>query len=134
MWATAATAMHNILTLADDDLPPRRDANSRRFEGGKLTLDDDPLTYLGILADTLQEWDRYTLSRDGMFGARTPLLSSETGLSFKDGKVVVAYDTEDRTARVKEALDRNLDGWTNVVEIKAPQPTVIRLSSRNAVP
>jgi hypothetical protein len=79
LWATAATALHNAQQelgdgrLSDNQLS--KDHDPIRLP--VLRVDEDPLAYLGILVDILQEWDRYSSIPDSAFTANTPCQGSD---------------------------------------------------------
>lgn len=83
-----------------------------------LSMKDDPLTYLGILVDCLQEWDRYTVQRHSVLGGMLPVQGRDVALGTLDNKVVVSFRKECRRAKkVREALDESLADWRSVVEV-----------------
>jgi hypothetical protein len=112
VWATAATAIHNIQQMSDlekidSDWP------------GPLTLDDDPLAYLGILVDIIQEWDRYSVRKvlDG-----EPIQGNEVELSPKNGVVVVCFlglDGKGRAKKVEKDLNTALADWEKLVQLSS---------------
>jgi len=115
-WATAACALHNI-QCADSamSLDPRWP--------GPLGLQEDPLAYLGVLVDVLQEWDRYPVRprRD-----KEPIQGHEVDLGHKrdrktnQDKVRVVFREPNgsaRAAKVCKELDRSLKDWTAIVEV-----------------
>lgn len=56
LWGTAATALHNVQQKL-------KDWSGTHPALTPLALDEDPIAYLGVLADILQEWDRYPVAR-----------------------------------------------------------------------
>jgi hypothetical protein len=105
VWATAACAVHNM--QQQNNWPSA-------YRPGKLTLDDDPLAYLGILVDSIQDWDRYMV-----FHSRTrmPIQGIDVKLQIQGGKAVVEFppDQKDRVGKLKKELDNALDGWDKLV-------------------
>ena len=70
VWATAAVAIHNV-QQQDPRCPP-------------LRLEEDALAYLGILVDSVQDWDRYTVSKDSVIGGMLPLQGSDVLLGIEN--------------------------------------------------
>lgn len=74
LWGTGATAIHNIIQ-------ERKKWEECNIGIPALSLEDDPVAYLGILVDILQEWDRYPVTR-GRFllhgSSKTPTLPLES--------------------------------------------------------
>lgn len=105
VWATAACAVHNM--QQQNNWPPA-------YKPAKLALDDDPLAYLGILVDSIQDWDRYTV-----FHSRTkvPIQGIDVKLQLQAGKAVVEFppDQKDRVDKLKKELNNALEGWTDLV-------------------
>jgi hypothetical protein len=62
-WATSAAAIHNIIQLKSGEFEKERKKYTQKDL--KIGLDDDPLAFLGILVDLLQEWDRYSVKQRG---------------------------------------------------------------------
>jgi len=114
VWATAAVAVHNV----------------QQFPGypgwtGKLSLQDDPLAYLGILVDILQDWDRHGVDRLGAIqGSRRCLNSTDVQIGVGgDGRIQMLYgcrrgdSVTGRYERMVDDLDRALEGWNSLVEV-----------------
>lgn len=114
VWATAAVAIHN-LQQQGKRWPGCRD------EITPLTLSEDPLAYLGILVDVLQEWDRYTVFRTSIFTGKLPLQGKDVRLGTDNGIVLIDYGSEDRAKKVREALNTSLQGWDQVVSVLPKQ-------------
>lgn len=110
-WATAACAIHNVqvmdqATTLSGDWP------------GRLRIRDDPLAYLGVLVDVVQEWDRYPVlpSRE-----RVPVQGHEVSLETVSGKAVLTFlgaEGKNRADKVKRELNRSLSSWQRVLAIK----------------
>ncbi len=87
LWATAAVTIHDYVTKDtwnskyDDDVPEK--------EKRKIDLQTDPLAYLEVLVDVLQEWDRYTVLGESAFSENVLLQSYETRLTV--GNEVSSY-------------------------------------------
>jgi hypothetical protein len=106
VWASASAALHNILQTSNG-----------RGKYGPLAVDEDPLTYLGLLVDTVQEWDRYTVSRASMLGYSRSVQGVDVGLDHRDGKVVINFGRSEaeRARKVRDDLSSALIGWDEVV-------------------
>jgi hypothetical protein len=110
VWATAATALHNIqqmadLTKIDRDWP------------GAIALSEDPLAYLGIMVDVIQEWDRYSV-RKALDSE--PIQGNEVKLGVRSGKIKLHFldpDGAKRAKKVRRDLDTALKGWTKILEL-----------------
>jgi hypothetical protein len=107
VWATASCALHN---LQQQNKWPIGHAP------GPLTLKEDPLAYLGILVDSLQDWDRYLV-----FHSRTkvPIQGIDVNLHVKNGKAVIEFAPEQkkRVAKLREELDNALVDWKDLVQL-----------------
>lgn len=117
VWGTAASALHNVQQMPDaselDTAWP-----------GKLKLSDDPIAYLGILVDIMQEWNRYSVFKS-LDREREPIQGIEVELGFERGKVVLLFkepNAVDRAKKVRGGLNDSLEGWENLVEIRPPSP------------
>ena len=106
VWATAATAVHNLLQspgLEGEDSNP-------------LELSDDPLAYLGVLVDCLQDWDRFSIHPTSVFVGTLPLQGRDVGLSCSKGSVRINFGDSRRKKAVSQELDRALVGWRKFVD------------------
>ena len=87
----------------------------------RLRLADDPLAYLGVLVDVLQEWDRYTTSRNSVFTGELPVSSTDVSVGVSEGIACINYGKEEVAKevveKVKKNLDKSLDGWENIVRV-----------------
>lgn len=90
LWATAASAIHAIIQKDEYRKECKKhidlDKEKSVKEHLKIGLDDDPLAFLGILVDGLQEWDRYKVSLRGeaAFSGTEPLQSIEVDIGLID--------------------------------------------------
>jgi len=106
VWATAATALHNKY----DELPGLE----------PLRVDDDPLTYLGILVDELQVWDRFNVF-DGVLNrdcdiSEIPVQCSEIRLGADKSGPPVRFSVPSREfGKVKKTLNSRLANWEEIV-------------------
>ncbi len=76
LWATASVAIHDYVTKEEWNT----DVSVTEKEMLKIDLQTDPLAYLEILVDVLQEWDRYSVLGESAFSESTLLQSYETHL------------------------------------------------------
>jgi hypothetical protein len=110
VWATAATALHNIQQMADlnkidPDWP------------GAIALSDDPLAYLGVLVDVIQEWDRYSVRK---VLDSEPIQGNEVELGAEHGKVKVHFlgsSGKSRAEKVRSDLNIGLKDWTQILQL-----------------
>jgi hypothetical protein len=109
-WATMATAIHNIFQMKEF-LP-------NKFKRIKITAADDPLSYLGILVDILQVWDRYTVSNDDIFDLKEPIENKDILIDKKNHKVILSYNNIDVVKQIKKRLEESLPDWKNFLIIK----------------
>lgn len=106
VWATAATAFHN---------------RHHELKGiDKLHYQDDPITYLGILVDELQVWDRFRVF-DGFMNrdrdiSELPTQSSEIFLGEKEGNITMSLPHREYS-KVRAALDRRLSNWSEILTL-----------------
>ncbi len=112
LWATASVAIHDYVTKDTWNVGNRKDKNLT------ISLENDPLAYLQILVDTLQEWDRYTVMGESAFSGAELLQSYETRLYFdsKNEKIKISYPKRDSVKKqycsgVDDALNGILDSW-----------------------
>jgi hypothetical protein len=82
-----------------------------------LKLDEDPLAYLGILVDIIQEWDRYSVRKvlDG-----EPVQGNEVELSEDSGLVIVRFlgpEGKARASKVEKDLKSFLGEWQKLVQV-----------------
>jgi len=106
---TASVAIHSIQTM-------KWPSDFGRLK--KLSVNEDPMGYLGILVDCIQEWDRSSVSHHEVIGGFLPLQGKDVDLSAKSGKVVIRYPDKAIAKKVKINLDNSLLGWDHVVSIK----------------
>jgi len=111
VWATAATALHNIQQLPTcwpEHVGPTI----------PLSIEEDPLAFLGILVDCLQEWDRYTVSRETVVAGQLPLQGADVIMDHSNGQVIVDYRDLSVSRDVKKGLDRSLLGWQSYIDLR----------------
>jgi len=111
VWGTAATGLHNIQQIS---AAAKLDVDWPR----KLQFADDPLAYLGILVDIIQEWNRYSVFKKL---AGEPIQGIEVELGTKAGKVVLRFKEPDavkRAKKVRKELNQSLVAWSDLLEVQ----------------
>jgi hypothetical protein len=96
VWGTAAIGVHNVQQIASVEL----DASWP----GPLQLVEDPLTYLGVLVDIMQEWNRYSVFKSL---DQEPIQGIEVRLGNSGGKVIIEFTGPNgafHRDKVKDAL------------------------------
>lgn len=73
--------------------------------------------YLGILADSLQEWDRNTVKHECVIGGKLPVQGSDLKLGVDSGKIKIDYTDQRISKKVKEALSYALKDWEDIIYI-----------------
>jgi hypothetical protein len=111
VWATAATALHNIQQ-------EQRPWPGCSDDTGALKLKEDPLAYLGILVDILEEWDRYSMLRRTFFAGDLPIQSRDIRIGVKNNMILIDYCEKTRAKKVVKNLKLALDGWDKIVSIE----------------
>jgi hypothetical protein len=82
-----------------------------------LKLTDDPLAYLGILVDTVEEWDRYSVFKSL---DQEPIQGTEVMLGVLSGKVKLEFLGSEKIRRTKKLigdLDGSLLDWQSVLDV-----------------
>ena len=113
VWATASAAIHDM---------QQRKTWCDGVKPGPLKLEDEPLTYLGVMVDCLQDWDRYFVFHSS---DRSPVQGTDVLLGIQGGRLVVQFPAEMQTKadKVREDMDQALAGWQDHVEVRPlPQP------------
>ncbi|MSP27766.1 MAG: hypothetical protein EXR80_04840 [Methylococcales bacterium] len=134
LWATASSAIHSIV----QKLEYRKQCEKHMKESGKnplylrISLEDDPLNFLGILVDILQEWDRYKVTNRGeaAFSGNDPLQSTQVKLDYDDNskKISLKYpknwlekkklqDDIDKCLYFDDDEKKNEKKWSDFLEI-----------------
>jgi len=82
LWATASSAIHSILQKEEYRKQCNKHSANKDLDNLKIGFNDDPLAFLGVLVDALQEWDRYKVTGRGevAFSGDEPLQSIEVYL------------------------------------------------------
>lgn len=127
VWGTGAAAIHNIVQVAlkyQKDVSGAEAPTHRYPKMEQLTLDEDPIAYLGLLVDLLQEWDRYSVRRGtyvlsrGRPSTKLPLQSCEVKMGEEGGRVVLDVGSKDAAERITKELTLCLTNWDELVEIR----------------
>jgi hypothetical protein len=109
-WATGAVAIHNVA----QQFPPWKPGGETH---APLKLEDDPLAYLGILVDVLQEWDRYTSARNSVFTGKLPVSSNDVKVGVRGAVVLISFKDGEKEKKAKEDLGC-LERWERVVKFE----------------
>ncbi|MBU1042089.1 MAG: hypothetical protein KKF77_13410 [Proteobacteria bacterium] len=107
VWATAGAAMHNIQQIGH--------LLGLNVKLAKIHLKDDPLAYLGILADIIQDWDRYGVSGVSSLTGALPVQGKDVKLGVGGGKILIRYGDPKRVKAITNDLDRALYGWKDLI-------------------
>ena len=79
-----------------------------------LSLDEDPLAFLGIPVDGLQATDRYFVFA---LPDRVPIQGADVYLEHKEGRIILDLAEAERAGKVRKDLNAALVGWEDVVEV-----------------
>lgn len=116
VWATGATALHNYLQAYDD-----WDRGEEPEE--LLSVEVEPLAYLGILVDCLQQWDRYSVRGTPAITGRLPIQGADMSVNIlPDGRTRLLYEGESSeflVAEIAKTLDSCLEDWGQIVVVEA---------------
>ena len=110
VWATAAVALHNV-------------QQTKGWPSEPLRLDEDPLAYLGILVDILQEWDRHSMRRTRAIKSdRRGINNDDVWIGNDGSRIFIEYRSRDATqdARnddIRKDLNRSLADWESLVDV-----------------
>jgi hypothetical protein len=110
-WGTAAVALHNFQQSKEWH------GDSGLVKVEPLKLDDDPVTYLGVLVDIMQEWDRYSTSRNSVFTGDLPVSSVDVQLGVVGEVVRIDYGSKSIAKKVRDGLSSALVGWDQIVSV-----------------
>ncbi|TAN70708.1 MAG: hypothetical protein EPN17_04365 [Methylobacter sp.] len=105
-WATASAAIHSIIQLPEYQKEcPKHIGDDKDETFFRLALDDDPLAFLGLLVDLLQEWDRYKVKQRGVsaFSGSVPLQSN-----------FIILDGDMETSHIILQYPRDLEATSNL--------------------
>jgi hypothetical protein len=78
---------------------------------------EEPLAYLGILVDILQEWDRNYVARASPLTGVSPLQGIDVTAEATGDMLRLDFGSE-RNGKITQELDWALKDWTSIVEIK----------------
>ena len=110
VWASAAVAIHNVQQFPI----PWPGCNDKQCP---LSLEEDPIAYLGILVDILQEWDRYYINRSSIFTGLLPQQGIDINLSSKNNILQIHYLDINRVKRIRQTLNDSLVGWRDIIQL-----------------
>ncbi|MGZ8172607.1 hypothetical protein [Methylobacter sp.] len=124
LWSTASIAIHDFM---QEGYYKKICVNYGIKDGyEKISFKEDPLAFLGILVDALEEWDRYTISGKFAFSEKAELLqSTEVYIDPYTGSDRVNFyyprkklnEEKDFRADIDKVLRQCLDGWQSVVNV-----------------
>lgn len=115
VWGTAASAIHNLVQISGKWL----DTETRV---AALQLTQDPVAYLGVLVDIIEEWDRYSVRRgNGLLTynrpvTKIPLQSVDVTLELAP-PVVILKCPSGRASTIVADLNMALSDWEQLVKI-----------------
>ena len=112
VWGTAAAAIHNLIQT-----PPTWDTSN--LELTKLRLEEDPIAYLGVLVDILEEWDRYAVQRGAAMGTSTqlPLQGSDVFVNTTGDRLEFRIPKARLVSKMIEAFDTALEDWRQLLSV-----------------
>lgn len=117
IWATMATAYHNF--------PVMKEFWPEDYNYDRLNIKEDPLTYLGLLVDILQEWDRYSSSFNSLSKDELPLQGKDMLLGIEECEdsnlIIISYpDTYDEKEydKIVKKLNDLLENWQQIIRVQ----------------
>lgn len=120
LWATASVAIHDVIQQKYYETICKK--RHEKKEVLKISINDDPLAFLGILVDVLQEWDRYTVLGESAFTDKEPLQSTEVQLKFKDKYTAIHINYPAKNGSksgvsvdIHKVLNGCLEEWEKIV-------------------
>lgn len=117
VWGTAAAAVHNLVQVSG-----KWAGASARVE--PLRLAEDPIAYLGVMVDIIEEWDRYSVRRGSRLlvpsssYAKLPLQGVDVSLEYAEQKLILGVPA-DRMSGIEKDLDLALEGWREILAIRS---------------
>lgn len=122
LWATASVAIHDVIQEKYYETICKK--HNEKTGVLKIGINDDPLAFLGVLVDALQEWDRYTVLGESAFTDTEPLQSTEVDLLFKSNNepIHLNYPKKngskvDFSGDIEKVLNGCLENWKGIVTI-----------------
>jgi hypothetical protein len=122
LWATASVAIHDVIQKKYYETICKK--NDEKTGVLKIGINDDPLAFLGVLVDALQEWDRYTVLGESAFTDTEPLQSTEVEFLFKSKSkpIEINYPKKngskvDFSGDIQKVLNGCLDNWGKIVTV-----------------
>ncbi|MBF6650220.1 hypothetical protein [Methylobacter sp. BlB1] len=120
LWASSSVAIHDYVT--------KETWNVKKNAELKIQIEEDPLAYLQILVDLMQEWDRYTVLGESAFVGAELLQSYEALLEFdeKTSKFKFAFPwRENSTKQYGDEIGKNLERiliyWKKHIDLRQEQ-------------
>lgn len=112
VWGTAAAAIHNLVQS-----PPGWSDLDLRL--AKLRLEEDPVAYLGVLVDILEEWDRYAVRRGSAMGisSQLPLQGSDVRVETSGTQLEFRIPNARLVSKIIDALDTALEDWGQLLSV-----------------
>jgi hypothetical protein len=103
VWSTCATALHNIV----------------QQESVQLSIDDDPLTFLGVLVDSIQCWDRFSVDPGAVFAGDLPAQESDVQVDFTANTATLEFAIPKKPfEKITGELDASLKDWRSYLNVK----------------
>ena len=125
LWATSSIAIHDVIQQGHYKQICKKYDPEKEGETVKIKIDDDPLAFLGVLVDALEEWDRYTISGDAAFSKKTePLQGTDIDIEFESEEKPINFyypvkggEEKDFASDIEKTLNDCLDGWKTLIGI-----------------
>jgi hypothetical protein len=103
VWSTCATALHNIV----------------QQESVQLSIDDDPITFLGVLVDSIQCWDRFSVDPGGIFSGDLPAQGTDVQVDFTGDVATFEFAIPQKPfQKMTGELDASLKDWRSYANVK----------------
>jgi len=108
---TAATALHNFLQSKED---------ISKYCLAKLSIDEDPFTYIGILVDIIEEWDRFNSTPISIITKRLPIQGVDVQIKkLRNSIIEIKYPQKNIAEDVEKELNESLLGWDQIITISS---------------
>lgn len=106
---SASTAFHNFLQ-SSYEYPD--------FGIKKISLKEDPMTYLGVLVDVIEEWDRYNTTSSSVMTSKLPLQGIDVFIRKRRNTLIeIKFPNSKIAEKVKKDLSNSLLGWKKIINI-----------------
>jgi hypothetical protein len=121
LWASSSVAIHDYVTKETWNVKSEQENDPEL----QIKLEEDPLAYLEILVDLVQEWDRYTVLGESAFVGSELLQSYEILFVFKSNntnKFTFTFPWRENSTKqygdeIGKSLDRILTSWDEYIEL-----------------